>query len=259
MTAELEGEVGHRLCGLLDKLLAHRGGTGKADLANPGVLHELIHNRCGRSGYHLENSGRYPRLLHALRKGHRAQRCLSGWSEYRRTPRRKGRRRFSYREDQGKVPRRDEADDADGLLEDQVAFSFGLMRYDPAVASARLLGKPAQMVDRNVYLPPALGEGFAVFFGYRSGDLLPAPVEGSRRTEEIVSPDNPGQPTPAGKGVVRRFDRPPRELPARRSNLGKPLPGPRVDHVKGRSCLNPLTVYVEPLDLIRHAVAPPSS
>jgi hypothetical protein len=110
--------------------------------------------------------------IHTLCEQRGAEWSFAGRLENDCTPGGERRRNFSNRQNEGEIPWANRANNADRSFDDQMSFSFDLMRDEPPISAAGFLGEPGQVIHRHGDFTFALSERFAVFECNDASDFI---------------------------------------------------------------------------------------
>src|SRR5690606_7591784 len=188
----------------------HRNGVarllGAGELDDP--YERVFHHRHARllagAQTHVDDARRQARFLHELDQlqGNEG-RILRGFPDYS-VARDEGRRQLPRRHRNGEVPRRDEANDADGIPHRVRELVRHLRRRGEAEQAAAFAGHVVKLVDGFLHVAPGFKQHLAHFPGHEPRQLFLALLdELGDAVEDFSAPGRRGQP-PLLEGFVRR-------------------------------------------------------
>ena len=160
------------LRGAAHELLADFSRAGEADLAAKRILQEFLGNFLRRPHHQVDDAGRRSRFDHAFEELNQAQGRLAGRLADDGAAHRQGRRDLARLQRDREIPGTDGPDDADRMLERDVAFARRRMRDDVAVGPFPFLAEPFERVGRMQDLRLGLGDRLALFHGQRAGHAI---------------------------------------------------------------------------------------
>ena len=183
--------------------------------------------------------------MDALGEQGRAHGRRAGGFEHDRAAGGEGGRDLAHGERERKVPGTDRRNHANGRLDDQVTFALGLRGDDPAVAAARLLGKPAQVIDCHRNLAAALREGLAVLERDRAGKLVLPVLDPRRDLQQKISPRLSHDGAPGAERRVRIGEGLGHGIASASTHLREGLSGRGIEHRPRLARRDKLAVEIE--------------
>ena len=146
--------------------------ASEADLADARIGAELGPDRRRVAGDDVHQAGRQTGFFSEHRWGQSGEGRVLGRLKDHWAPRRERGTDLASDHRVRKIPRRDRADDADGLLHDQDAPVGRVARNDVAVDALSFLGEPLDEARAISDLDARFGEWLALFQGGQAGQIL---------------------------------------------------------------------------------------
>jgi hypothetical protein len=176
LAAELEGDPLELVGGLAHDALTDRGGAGEADLAHVGVGDEPLPDDRALTGQHGEHALGDAGVQRELTEPDRRQGGELGRFEHDGVAGRERRGQAPARDRHREVPRHDDRDDPERLLEGHVEpTGDGDL---PAEEALGCRGVVAQHVDHVADLPPGVADGVAGVRHLEGGEVVGGGLDG---------------------------------------------------------------------------------
>ena len=211
------------------ELLADFGRSGKRNLANGRVLEELVGDFLGRADDQVSDAGRQAGVDHALKDLHQAKRGLARRLADDGAARRESRGDLAGLQRDREIPRADGADDADGMLDDEMAFAGGRVRDHLPVGPFAFFREPFERVGGVQDFALSLGQRLALFQRHGASDGVDPVAHQLGRLLQDLGTIVDGAAHPIRHGPVCRRDGPLGFGSAAECHLGDDFLGGGVD------------------------------